>query len=133
MIFLKQLGFLAIMTLLGGASFYATASLLAKGANQHQDQSTKRSPAAESVAARQSLAAETYCEVSFPVDNCPAYPGAYPISRANVLRDSWDGAEASLERCLKRAQEFHNFCKFEGNVTARFYRDGKVAGSRNFP
>jgi hypothetical protein len=130
--FFKQIALILTMLALAGSSFLATSAWLDKGVTGQQ-KTTARTASGEAGAKRSASTAATYCELSFPVDNCPAQPGAFPIGKDRLLRDTWEGADTSSDRCMRRANEYHAYCRFQGTVTARFFRDGRVAASRSVP
>lgn len=132
MILIKRVAFVLSLFVLAGLSFFLTSKWLEGPARQSAVR-LEQGPKAAAPAVKASAPAETYCEMTFPVDNCPAYPGMFAIGPSRQLRDTWEGSDKSHERCLRRADEFHAFCKFQGTVTARFYSNGRVAASRSVP
>jgi hypothetical protein len=129
MTYIKSAGFALALLLLAGASFYLTSKWLA-GAQQRPSPRASSAPLSRPAVAPTD---GTYCELTFPVGNCPAYPGMYKIDAKRQLLDTWEGSDKSLERCLNRAQEYRAYCKFDGTVTARFVSGGRTAGTRSVP
>ncbi len=134
---INRAGFALALLLLAGASFVLTLKWL-ETSNRRPSPRASATPVSRAAQAPANVALPTsangtYCEMTFPVDKCPAYPGMYKINAARQLLDTWEGAETSMDRCLKRAQEYHAYCKFEGTVTARFVSGGRTAGTRSVP
>lgn len=75
----------------------------------------------------------TQCEVWFSSEGCPAQPNLHGINGSGRLLDSYDGANQSSERCLRRAAEFHSWCKLRGQIKAAFVRNGQVVVERRYP
>ena len=135
---IKRIGFLFGLLAISALSFQITTSWLDKVGTS---QVALRSPApvapvgsgTKSDPGIVTGSTGSYCELSFPLDDCPAHPRGFNISSNNTLRDAWDGADKSQERCMRRAAEFHSYCAFTGTVTARFYTNGRLTSSSNAP
>lgn len=73
------------------------------------------------------------CEIWFSTEGCPAQPNLNGINSAGRLLDGYDGADRSSERCLRRAAEFHSWCKLRGSIKVAFVRNGQVVAERRYP
>ena len=81
--FLRRMSFVFGLLLLAGVSFFLTSKLL-EGPGQRAaprlSQGQAGKPASVVAVAKGPGSAQgSYCEVTFPVDNCPAYPGMFSI------------------------------------------------------
>ena len=61
------------------------------------------------------------CEISLPKEGCPS---ASTLSA--VFDDDWEHAGSDEGRCLRRAQEYFDYCASSAPVIARFYEGTKV-------
>ena len=83
-------------------------------------------------AGAQTPAGATTCELTFAVAECPAHP-TLGFTRRKVIVDDFDGAGSSQQRCLRRANEYHFWCKSVSAITATFLKGGKVVASEKYP
>jgi hypothetical protein len=75
----------------------------------------------------------TRCEIWFSSERCPAQPSLKGIDAYGRLIDSYDGADRSPERCLKRAAEFFSWCKLSGSIKVAFVRNGQIVMEKRYP
>jgi hypothetical protein len=64
----------------------------------------------------------TRCEVELGSERCPGHPTFEPATKSRMFNDNWDNASTDIERCMKRAADFHGFCKSTSPVTARYFK-----------
>lgn len=64
----------------------------------------------------------TRCEVELGPERCPGHPTFEPAKKSRIFLDNWDNASSDIERCMKRAADFHGFCQATSPVSARFYK-----------
>lgn len=75
----------------------------------------------------------TRCELTFPVRGCPAHPQFMGVDERNVYVDDYQGSGSNEARCLQRAREYYEFCKFDRAVTAKFYSNGVAVAVQSWP
>ncbi len=146
--FINRIGFLICLGAVATLSFIATTTWLDKSsailiANKTAPPATSSvaQPSPESSVTGHRVAdikivtgsTGSYCELTFPLDHCPTNPPGYAVTQNKTLRDIWEGADKSEERCMRRAAEYHSYCKFDGTVTARFYSNGRAIASNSVP
>lgn len=68
----------------------------------------------------------TRCEVEFPAERCRTQPTFKGMDARGVYLDTYEGADKNVERCMRRAADYKNWCQSTQPVTARFYRGGVV-------
>lgn len=130
---LKRISFMLGLVAISAASFYATSSWLDRAGTSRTVARPVVTPKSQPVQQITTGSTGTYCELTFPLDDCPAFPRGFNITPEKKLRDAWDGADKSAERCMRRAAEFHSYCKFPGTVTARFFSNGSVMATSQAP
>lgn len=69
------------------------------------------------------------CEIEIGPERCPGMPTFEPAKTKLVFDDDWDGSGRSVERCLRRAAEFHAACKSTSPVAARYYLGARLVRS----
>ncbi len=70
----------------------------------------------------------TRCQIQLPPEGCPGQPSA--TWATGSINDNWEGAGASLDRCLRRADEYAGWCATRGAVLARYFEGDRLAGEK---
>lgn len=117
-----RFSFAAVLLGVGALSFFVALALV--------DDGRSRIPPPQPMG---ELTGETQCEVWFPAERCPAQPNLKGIDASGRLLDSYDGADRSSERCLKRAAEFHSWCKARDPIKVAFVRNGQTVMQKRYP
>jgi hypothetical protein len=76
------------------------------------------------VAAQQTWKPATFCQITVPPGGCPQFKDT-----RTRFNDNHENAGSDQARCLKRAQEYKDWCPIGGKVEARFFSGGKPVAS----
>jgi hypothetical protein len=73
------------------------------------------------------------CEIQGLINNCPSQPTLQITRSDGILFDDVRDSSKSMEVCMTRPKEFHDWCRSSGPVSARFYQGSKLIGKMSYP
>lgn len=68
----------------------------------------------------------TRCEVEFGTERCRVQPSFNAMDQRGIYIETFENADKDADRCMRRADDYANWCKATQPITARFYRGRTV-------